>query len=132
MRATWTPFQCGGNEPGACCFSEGDCFEITAFDCEQLEGAFDGEGTNCANTECPEACCFVDGGCLNVSVATCAGLGGFAQGLGSTCAGIECFPTGACCLPDGTCQDNKAPDECSALRGAYQGTDSTCALTDCP
>lgn len=132
MRATWTPFDCGGNEPGACCFSEGDCLEFTADDCAVLEGAFGGEGTNCENTECPEACCFVDGGCLNVSVATCAGLGGFAQGLGSTCDGIECFPTGACCLPDGTCQDEKAPDECAALDGAYQGTDSTCALAECP
>lgn len=49
---------------------------------------------------------------------------------------VECVgggdPTGACCLPDGGCQDGVTAAECAGLGGAYQGDGTPCATADCP
>ncbi|MCH8853244.1 MAG: hypothetical protein IID41_11425, partial [Planctomycetes bacterium] len=80
IRATWTSLECGGGEPGACCLPDGDCLDLTPGDCDVLDGAFEGEGTICSNTECPqptEACCFKGAGCLDLELAICESAGGF-------------------------------------------------------
>ena len=46
---------------------------------------------------------------------------------------VECGElTGACCLPDGTCQDDLTAAECAALDGTYQGDLVTCETVNCP
>ncbi len=39
--------------------------------------------------------------------------------------------TGACCKPDGICEDGQTLAECQALNGRYEGDDTTCATTLC-
>lgn len=41
-------------------------------------------------------------------------------------------PTGACCLPDGSCADGLSSADCDAAGGSYQGDDSTCDAVSCP
>lgn len=46
---------------------------------------------------------------------------------------IECpNPTGACCLVDGSCQDEVTEASCIANGGTYQGDAITCAQSSCP
>ncbi len=46
---------------------------------------------------------------------------------------VECGdPTGACCLPDGSCADDLTAGECAAQGGLYQGDDSDCSMVSCP
>ncbi|MCP4591500.1 MAG: hypothetical protein GY842_12210 [bacterium] len=40
--------------PGACCFDDGTCTEMTPFDCVAGGGTFDGEGTICTPNPCPQ------------------------------------------------------------------------------
>ncbi|MFO0874155.1 MAG: hypothetical protein U0575_09310 [Phycisphaerales bacterium] len=47
----------------------------------------------------------------------------------------DACPTGACCLPDGTCVDGLAQHDCAVVRhGQFQGNGSTCAeaIGPCP
>lgn len=41
------------------------------------------------------------------------------------------YAQGACCLPDGSCQDMGTPSECEALGGWYPGVGRPCAVTTC-
>lgn len=137
MRATWTPLDCGGGEPGACCLKDGGCFDVTLSQCDILEGAFEGDGTNCLATECPlptEACCFEGKppGCIDLETPDCSAAGGFAQGAGSSCAQTECFASGACCLPNGSCLDDQFEEDCLLAEGLFQGTSTLCENVDCP
>jgi len=121
---------------GACCLNSGGCQGgQTSAECAQLGGTFQGNGTTCGPTTCPEptqACCFMPSGCLDFSVADCGTAGGFPQGPGTSCATVVCFPRGACCQPDGTCDDDVAEADCEAGGGTFQGDDSTCAGVSCP
>ncbi len=40
-------------------------------------------------------------------------------------------PTGACCLLDGTCQEDQTQSACSAAAGTWQGAGTTCAQATC-
>jgi hypothetical protein len=55
--------------------------------------------------------------------------GGDFQGAGSSCDAVECT-VGACCFPDGTCQQLTA-FACDQAGGDYRGDDVTCAIADC-
>jgi len=135
MRATWTPLECDGGDPGACCLPDGDCLDVTLGSCDVLDGAFEGEGTICGNTNCPqptEACCFEGAGCLDLEPASCVPAGGLLQGPGTVCGEIECFATGACCMPDGSCVDGTEQSACQAGDGLYQGHNTICDDADCP
>jgi hypothetical protein len=45
---------------------------------------------------------------------------------------VNCVPpTGACCLPDGSCQIELV-DDCNALGGSFQGDQSICQQVNCP
>ena len=50
----------------------------------------------------------------------------------ATVSGCEDPPTGAVCLPDGTCQDGLTESEANALGGDYQGDDTNCGDITCP
>lgn len=137
MRATWTSLgNCQGAPTGACC--EGtSCSTQTAADCAILGGVYKGDSVPCLSNTCepagPGPCCFAStGGCLNLSAGDCAAAGGVAGPAGTTCAGYTCFPTGACCLPDGSCVGPVSPSQCAAQGGTYKGNNSTCATVTCP
>ncbi len=118
---------------GACCELGGGCTDGATEDaCTTSGGAFQGEGSNCVSITCEEACCFVPTGCLDLTVADCGIAGGFNQGPGTDCGTTECFPTGACCDPDGTCDDDVLELDCIGGGGAFQGSGSECATVECP
>ena len=52
------------------------------------------------------------------------------QGTG-TVSLVKSLGPGACCLPDGSCQDSDA-EACAAAGGTFQGAGSTCEQGDCP
>ncbi|MEM7248945.1 MAG: LamG domain-containing protein [Acidobacteriota bacterium] len=110
---------------GACCEDDGSCTDdVVEADCD---GSFEGEGTTCAGTTCPQpgACCMDDGSCTSVLEADCTG--DFA-GEGVSCVAADCPQPGACCLADGSCTDG-FEDDCA---GVFQGEDTECAMTSCP
>ncbi len=41
-------------------------------------------------------------------------------------------PTGACCMPDGTCAAGEFEFMCGLMGGIYQGDDTACADVECP
>jgi len=79
-----------------------------------------------------QACCFLPSSCVNLTALNCAIADGFPQGPGTSCATVECFPRGACCQPDGTCDDDVAQADCTTGGGTFQGDDSLCANVTCP
>lgn len=123
-------------QPAACCFDDGTCFELGSSDCAEFGGTYQGNGTLCAQTNCPPplvACCFEStGGCVDLTAADCLGAGGEPGIYPQTCGTTVCFPSGACCLPDGSCLDDVSPEECATAGGAYQGNDSLCSTANCP
>ena len=135
MRATWTSMADCGSPIGACC-QAGNCAQMTAADCQSIAGTYKGDGVACQANTCtvqPGPCCFAaTGGCLNLTADQCLSAGGVPGPAGTSCAGYTCFPTGACCLADGTCVGPVSPTECSQLGGTYKGNNSTCATVTCP
>ncbi len=83
---------CFPDSEGACCPPLGSCVEVTAEECGELGGVFQGAGVPCASTECPfkGACCFVTGGCVRTDADTCATLEGDYQGNGTECGSALC------------------------------------------
>ncbi len=134
VRASWTSLPC---EPvGACCMPDGSCQLVTASECANLGGSYQGDNTDCATANCApatEACCFPStGGCLDLTPTDCTAAGGVPGGPGTTCSTFVCFPQGACCLPDGSCADGMSPEDCDVAGGVFQGDGTTCADVNCP
>lgn len=135
MRANYVPVSC---QPGVgpCCIA-GACQVRTQTECQQLGGAYQGDGTSCVGVTCPppptQACCFpATGGCLNLTPANCSGAGGISGGIGTTCANHNCNQTGACCLPDGSCVGPLSPANCQSQGGTFQGDGTACGSVNCP
>lgn len=86
---------------------------------------------------CPEigpqagSCCFIDGDCQSGLIESeCLAAGGTFNGVGSTCSTPCPEPTGACCLPNFTCQV-RTVDECALAGGTFQGVDVSCNDVSC-
>jgi spore coat protein A len=78
---------------GACCFPDGTCQVLSASDCINQGGAFQGTGTDCGGVKCPVivgACCFDDGTCLELTSDDCATQSGLYQGDASVCSPDLC------------------------------------------
>jgi hypothetical protein len=132
IRATRRPFTCGP-ATGACCLPTGACTVTTQTLCQQQSGTYQGNNTLCGFCPIPNvACCFPGGGCLNLSQINCQASGGTPGPVGSNCATHVCFPIGACCLPDGSCQNGLSPEQCQALNGTFQGNNTNCGTITCP
>lgn len=133
-RCTYTPVNCQTGV-GPCCIL-GSCSIRTQTECASLGGTYQGDGTSCAGITCPppptQACCFAGGGCLNLSPANCTGAGGTPGGLGTSCATYNCNPTGACCLPNGSCIGPVTPANCASQGGTFQGDGTVCGSVNCP
>lgn len=81
---------------------------------------------------CRDCFAFVTGStCTEVPLAECMGLGGVFQGDGTDCVPDPCLEVGACCLPDGTCQEDITETTCDNAGGIYQGSGVTCASSSC-
>ncbi len=115
---------------GACCFGD-TCVLVTPALCVNDGGVF--VGGACTATTCQGACC--DGfNCSIVSPTACDAPGAVFLGPGTNCLPNPCFslPEGACCFPDGTCQDETTAPVCAQLVGTYQGDGTSCATSICP
>jgi spore coat protein A len=80
---------------GACCIPDGSCQTVTAAQCQQLGGTYQGDGTSCAPNPCPQppavgACCFTDGTCQVLTLSNCVVLGGTYQGDHTACTPNPC------------------------------------------
>lgn len=79
---------------GACCLPDGSCITVTAeVDCANQGGVFEGFGTDCGTTNCPQptgACCFNDGTCQVLTEPDCTGAGGTYQGDNTSCTPSPC------------------------------------------
>lgn len=126
---------------GACCTLDGGvgvCNETTQAECEADDGAYQGDGTQCENTDCEDvgACCNPEHGvCADeVTLADCLQSGAvwYAQ---LTCEEIQgagvCIPpmTGGCCLPDKSCE-GMTSGECFTAGGTWHPL-TECGLIDC-
>jgi hypothetical protein len=136
MLFTSNPGTCyGTQEPsGACCYPDGSCDVQFALDCQAGGGVYQGDGTNCAEANCPQptgACCYPDFSCAIVSPSECEAAGGAYQGDFTDCSaclgGLE-FE--ACCFPDGSCIDSSIG---TCPPGSIpQGEGTSCATFVCP
>ncbi|MEM7229404.1 MAG: M12 family metallo-peptidase [Planctomycetota bacterium] len=120
---------------GACCFISGSCIVVTATECSNAGGSYEGDGTICDPNPCPQptgACCMTDGSCVTVSDGDCTTMGGNYQGNGSSCSPNPCpQPTGACCFDDGSCVED-VETSCTSSGGSYTGNGSVCSPNPCP
>jgi hypothetical protein len=118
---------------GACCGDgengEGKCEDnVTEAACNAVVGAYQGDGSLCAESTCAGACCKGDGTCTENTTPEACGLLGF-MGYGSKCDLVSC--KGACCEVAGGCLD-KTLDSCFADGGFFQGLGTDCANQACP
>lgn len=79
---------------GACCMGDGSCEDVMEVECDAAGGAFEGGGSECASTDCPEprgSCC-IAGICVqNQAQGNCEALGVW-NGQSSTCDPDPCRP----------------------------------------
>ncbi len=136
---------------GACCFDE-SCVVLTQEECTTQGGLYEGDDTVCEPNPClPECgdtatgdCCEANGTPYCNDLACCDAVcaadplccsaawdESCAEAAGDLCP-VLCPPRGACCLPDGTCQDDVREPDCTAQFGAFQGESSLCVETICP
>lgn len=125
---------------GSCCTPDGSCLEnITQAICENPEGlggSWNGEGSVCNDITAFIGCvsgpaAAATGGCedWDYDVDTDVDLRDYAQFIQNECASD---PVGACCPPDGVCQDI-TEFECDALAGEFNaGTDCGSVTCDAP
>lgn len=87
MAATWSSLDCTPDF-GACCLPNGTCEQMWVDDCIAAGGEYQGDGVDCADTNCPipeGACCFSNGFCLVLPESNCLGAGGTYAGHGTDC-----------------------------------------------
>src|SRR5690606_27903931 len=104
--------RCFAEPVGACCFgpnptSVAPCLQMTAAQCEEQGGEYQGDGTVCSVALCAPAsgaCCLPDGNCIFTTEARCLAAGGEYWGDFSSCPFVcHVQPmTGACCLREGS------------------------------
>ena len=124
------PNPCGPRE--ACCQPDFQCFDLTPAQCDESPGTSAGNGTVCDISIClPEgigACCTDE--CVHVPENECVPPAEY-QGNGTICANQCQNEPGACCLPDGSCEDTTEAN-CESLEGAFEGRGTNCSATECP
>ena len=123
------------DEIGACCLPSGQCqANMSAANCQNAGGTYQGQGSNCQQVNCPQpgACCFPNGSCQSpMTSSACTTQGGTFQGASSSCATVNCpQPMGACCFSPTACV-NLTEANCATARGTWYGAGTTCATTTC-
>lgn len=121
--------------PKACCVPNEGCAERRLNECIRLGGTFIITDSICNPASCAplQACCYDGGFCLESHPDLCETLQGSPQGAGTSCDSTGC-PTpqpGACCFPDGLCEEPLSFLDCVALLGRFQGSNSRCHASLC-
>lgn len=91
LAAVWSSIDCVPGF-GACCKPDGTCEEMFESDCTAVGGTYQGDGSNCADANCPiptGACCFSTGFCLELSESDCTAAGGTYAGNGTDCTDTD-------------------------------------------
>lgn len=106
-----------------------ECNDTTALICQDVSGFFQGLGTTCANTSCPDligACC-INGECIgNTEQIPCLKVGG-EWFEGDDCHNFVCPTlTQACCSPEGRECIDEVPNVCLIVGGTPQGPGTRC------
>jgi uncharacterized protein YegL len=98
------------------------------------DGLQDTDGRSSLLRAAVGACCV--GGtvpiCTVVDEATCETLSGTFMGEGTRCDPDTCPKPGACCFPDGTCEDPLSIRACEEAGGIPQEPRSRCEDVECP
>lgn len=84
---------CAEAQPEACCYADGACADLRAYECTAAGGTPWGADTECATTECPvapQACCFDDLSCDDLAPDDCTAAGGTPWGVDTDCATTTC------------------------------------------
>jgi hypothetical protein len=118
---------------GACCNAQGACGQVaSAAACNNAGGAFMGFGVACIPNPCaqPTGACCTAAGCSRVTAAFCAALGGHYAGDNVACGAVNC-DTGACCLPNGNCNQVNVAQDCVQQGGTFQGLGVPCVPVPC-
>lgn len=142
---------------GACCLHSGECDSkitiagpqgpeergYTEADCAREDGVFQGPLTDCIedDIDCTGACCLPtddpDAPCVDgLTKAQCedligdGGRGGCFQGPQTMCTDPDIVCHGACCLPDGSCEN--LPLCLCERRGGQWFRDLKCEDNPCP
>ncbi|MCK4659032.1 MAG: lamin tail domain-containing protein [Phycisphaerae bacterium] len=71
------------------------------------------------------ACCY-GYDCVMETEADCIAGGGDYKGDDVDCADDPCAPQGACCMPNGSCDEDMSSNACEQAGGTWQGEDSIC------
>ena len=127
---------CLANEANlqACCQEESDCLDALAEICVYFGGTPQGQGSDCATTQCQEpdeACCLL-GFCVDLPRLECIDRRGVPQGVDSVCDPNPCpQPTEACCLPGGGCRQVTRDICIDKYNGIPKGIGSDCKFTEC-
>lgn len=119
---------------GACIEDSGACTVTSQIGCENFNGAYLGDGSDCGIGNCTPGtfggCCLPDESCIQIDATSCDTQGGVFQGAGNPCFAANCFSTlGACCVAGQPCVENTT-DECASLGGVYLPNDD-CVVADC-
>ncbi len=116
---------------GACCLPNGTCGIMSADDCANQGGQYQGDGTICDPNNCVAvgACCLPDGTCVIEFISDCGFDGGTFLGPDTACDPGLCAPVGACCFPDGHCEVLRS-DDCADAGGEFDGA-MRCAPNPC-
>ena len=128
---------------GACCYNGPDgpiCAVMTAIECEQLQGQYQGDGTPCDPNTCVPtgACCYGNpAACIVTTAAECDSVyHGTYLGDNVPCGPATCESTGACCVRDGSgnsfCVTATQTECVELLLGTYFGDGSLCTPDRCP
>ncbi len=124
-----------GSGFGACCTYLGTCEIMTADECNQVSGTYQGDDVFCDVGLCPEsgACCLYDQCVGDAPGEACILIGGVFLGGGSSCAvGVCDVEVGACCVMDQTCYENFTYPMCNAVYGSWGGIGSPCTASCVP
>jgi hypothetical protein len=112
---------------GACCLADGSCQDVIEAVCDQLAGTFNGPGSNCASTQCPQplgACCIGNVCVPDQTEANCIGFGGTWQGAWTDCGPPDpCTPT--CDVADLDCDGDVDLNDFSTFSRCYAGSSVT-------
>lgn len=117
---------------GACCLPLGDCEDVVEAACGDLGGIFEGPGTSCMTTSCPQplgACCLGTTCVPNQTEDNCTSFPGSWVGPFTTCAPLN--PCLACTDGDADQDGDLDLADFSILQACFGGPDTgACACLD--
>ena len=121
---------------GACCSADGGCTVTTAQLCTAEDGAYQGNGTSCAQINCAARCAagceFCWEGTPREGMCDARWEGDGPCDCACQFTDPDCGPKGACCAPaNGYCVLRTEATCTFYTRGVFRGVGLSCAQVDC-